>query len=477
MSFGAVGHGGSRTAPTPMRTRTTRVRTTRGCAMASPEVTAVRSRSYHQGYPRTPSLASSLTSSTSSDQHPTPPDSAVSRPKSILSDIQKPFPVVADVPAQAPSPDASERLQQPIPRRPRPPRPQPPGSFTKDSNTTNFRQRQNSEGVSIVSFTYDSRRKSLTSRSVTSSLLVQRGSQSYIVLITERPNILASLLSYIDFPEFHALCCTSKAMRQLLDERSARDAVLSRFVPGYSLGAADFGQSLENDIFVELRDLEALSEWSSSQRVHVHVIDDLSFSTSDNAFQCCRKRFHCTSTQRTPLKPSPVHPSASPAHASSTSPTSTPDSSSSCGPEHPRSPSRRITTTSHHSASTRAPSDKSPSRSHSPSKTRYRHSTDFQKRGRLQPRQNHQRGGRDASPSSDGSSRTDHLHRPRNRHLSSVERRPRSPAAPRPCPPPPLPPGLTARRPTCTTSTGEAVMEGIGCTGRRYRCRSPSCAP
>ncbi|KAG8844610.1 hypothetical protein FRB96_002979 [Tulasnella sp. 330] len=207
---------------------------------------------------RTPSLTSSLTSADSSDHHPTPPDTArSSRARSALSSPLKLSHHDGGELFLSPTSIALSPVDStvsPLPRPPRAPRP-------------NLNSR-NSGHIS----TYD--RKSQV-RSASSTLLL-RGSQSSIVLITEHPNVLASLLTYISFPEFHALCCTSKAMRRLLDELPLRDVVLNRFVPGYNLGSEQFRESSHEEIYVELKDLETLM---LSQAIPLHIYSNSAAQT------------------------------------------------------------------------------------------------------------------------------------------------------------------------------------------------------
>lgn len=208
--------------------------------------------------PRTPSLTSSA-SADSSDHHATPPDTAaLARPRSALSKLMIDDDEEVSSPISLESPDTAAEVAT----RPRPLRAQqPPSSFLRVKPNAPSRT-TSSDHVDIVSFTYD--RQSLGARrsSTASSMFLLRGSQSqsFLVLLTEHPGVLASVISFMDFREFHAMCCTSKAMRRLLDEHALRDAVLSRFVSGYALGAARHCASNEEDVHVEIKDLEALSE-------------------------------------------------------------------------------------------------------------------------------------------------------------------------------------------------------------------------
>lgn len=225
-------------------------------ALTQPPLLPPKSLFVDDGDTRTPSLTSSLTSADSSEHQPTPPQSA--RRRSGLSKLAVDDDEEVSSPISLESPDTTT---DDLSLRPRPARPAQP-SFLRVKPITNKSRTTSSDHVSIISFTYD--RKSLGARSQSSfSRLLLRGSQSYLVLLTEHKRVLASLLSFMDFPEFHSMCCTSKAMRRLLDEHSLRDVVLSRFVSGYRLGAEQHRTSREEDIYVEIKDLEALSKWHS----------------------------------------------------------------------------------------------------------------------------------------------------------------------------------------------------------------------
>ncbi|KAG9009108.1 hypothetical protein FRB94_012504 [Tulasnella sp. JGI-2019a] len=215
----------------------------------------------YDGHARTPSLTSSIISADSSDHHPTPPDTARSvRSKSLLSAQSKPIVhkgelglTTAPPPSSAPH-HAAETVRVPS----RPPRRRPVGTGSRHT--------------SITASTHD--RKSRV-RSA-SGMLQHRGTQSSVVLITEHPKILTALLTYITFREFHMLCCTSKAMRRLLDEPSLRNVVLNCFVPGYKLGSEQYRQSPDKEIYIEIKDLETLM---LSQAIPLHIYSDSASQT------------------------------------------------------------------------------------------------------------------------------------------------------------------------------------------------------
>ncbi|KAG8894025.1 hypothetical protein FRC00_009680, partial [Tulasnella sp. 408] len=196
-------------------------------------------------YPATPSLTSSGASVASTEQQATPPNTADNaRPTAAGADRARKHSPEATSPLRnsTPPPSTPNPIQRsgsagpstPEQQRTRPPRPPLPPVLGGDPNET---QGSTQDGLSIISRTTYYTQRSAPGR-------------------------------YIDFAEFHALCCTSKPMRNILDvDLAVRDVILSRFVPGYRWGQAQVPMG-HKDIRVDLRDLEALM---LSQAIPLHI--------------------------------------------------------------------------------------------------------------------------------------------------------------------------------------------------------------
>ncbi|KAG8908346.1 hypothetical protein FRB99_007273 [Tulasnella sp. 403] len=198
-------------------------------------------------YSRTPSLTSSTTSIDSIEPQPTPPSTANgSKPLSLSLERSKPVPLDGLVrnPALSIDDSSPEGILSSSPPRARPPRPPMPDTYVSNPDWPHPQ-----DGLSIISV---SSYKRPARRGASTGYLLD-GHQSWLVALCFRPKILTSLLQFLDFADFHAVTCTSKAIRDILDEQQARDTILSRFVPGYRLGSPSV-----KDIRVDLRDLEAL---------------------------------------------------------------------------------------------------------------------------------------------------------------------------------------------------------------------------
>lgn len=224
-------------------------------------------------YPATPSLTSSGASVASTEQQATPPNTADNaRPTAGGgADRTRKHPPEPTSPLRNSTPPTPNPIQRsgsagpstPEQQRTRPPRPPLPPVLGGDPNET---QGSTQDGLSIISRTtyYTQRSAPGRARSRTTSAFLRDCHESWVYVLCSRPKILSSLLQYIDFAEFHALCCTSKPMRNILDvDLAVRDVILSRFVPGYRWGQAQLPMG-HKDIRVDLRDLEALSEYMIS---------------------------------------------------------------------------------------------------------------------------------------------------------------------------------------------------------------------
>ncbi|KAG8932578.1 hypothetical protein FRC01_013208 [Tulasnella sp. 417] len=220
-------------------------------------------------YPATPSLTSSGASIASTDQQTTPPNTADQvRPTTVGGDrarkhLPEPTSPLRNSTPPPSSPHPVQRSESagpttPEQQRSRPPRPPLPPVLGGDPNDA---RGSTQDGLSIISRTtyYTQRSAPGRARSRTTSAFLRDCHDSWVYVLCSRPKVLASLLQYIDFAEFHALCCTSKPMRNILDaDLAVRDVILSRFVPGYRWGQAQVPMG-NKDIRVDLRDLEALN--------------------------------------------------------------------------------------------------------------------------------------------------------------------------------------------------------------------------
>lgn len=329
-------------------------------------------------YPATPSLTSSDASIASTDPQTTPPNTAEQgrlpaggtdrgrkHPREPNSPLRNSLtPPSTPIPAPRKESTSPSTPEQPRSRPPRPPL--PPVLGGPDPNDA---INHTHDGISIVSRTtyFTQRSVAAKPRTRTTSTFLRDCHDSWVYVLCSRPKVLAGLLQYIDFAEFHALCCTSKPMRDILDiDTAVRDVILSRFVPGYRSGAMPAGHQ---DIRVDLRDLEALSEYmifprsSLPFRYAVRVFTRTSMAYSwlglfralvpciargsvwpSNADatlpslccpQCYLRRFPFTSTRNTPWTSSPAYPHQSRPDNCSILPTCIRDSSSSCAPELP----------------------------------------------------------------------------------------------------------------------------------------------
>ena len=81
--------------------------------------------------------------------------------------------------------------------------------------------------------------------------------------VLQEPRILARLLRYLRWHDFQSLAFTCRACSNVLHHSKLRDAVLSRFVPGYRycLRHAD-ADEISSSIEVEFSDLGHFSEYS-----------------------------------------------------------------------------------------------------------------------------------------------------------------------------------------------------------------------
>lgn len=73
------------------------------------------------------------------------------------------------------------------------------------------------------------------------------------------PRLLARLLSVLSWQSFHALVSTCRTYRATFSSPKLRNAVLSRFVPGYRLCLAD-REAVEVAVDVSLHDLAIFGE-------------------------------------------------------------------------------------------------------------------------------------------------------------------------------------------------------------------------
>lgn len=82
--------------------------------------------------------------------------------------------------------------------------------------------------------------------------------------VLQEPRILTRLLRYVRWRDFQSLALTCSACSNVLHHPKLRNAVLSRFVPGYRycLRRAD-ADTIGSTIDVEFSDLSHFSEYSS----------------------------------------------------------------------------------------------------------------------------------------------------------------------------------------------------------------------
>jgi hypothetical protein len=83
----------------------------------------------------------------------------------------------------------------------------------------------------------------------------------YLGSVLKEPRILACLLRYVRWRDFRSLALTCRACSNVLQHPKLRDAVLSRFVPGYRycLRHAD-ADTISSSIDVGFSDLSHFSE-------------------------------------------------------------------------------------------------------------------------------------------------------------------------------------------------------------------------
>ncbi|KAG8927486.1 hypothetical protein FRC02_008109 [Tulasnella sp. 418] len=242
-----------------------------------------------QSPPLTPSLTSSSTESSD-------PPGAVS-----------PAPVAEDAVARdsseyksrpLPIPQVSPGNSNPAPRE-RPPRQGRPTSLTRPlSVNLGAPLSQGHHDGPPTAFKYKPRRR-------TSSInLLWDDNGSYLTALCTKPAILGALLAYLEFSDFHSITCTSRSMRQLLDDPRTRDVVLARFVPSYR---SSYGRRLDG-IQVSMSDLELLimSQFTPLHLYPMHALRIISgapmtsLTTQLEAFTQVHSRFVMLLRSRAP---------------------------------------------------------------------------------------------------------------------------------------------------------------------------------
>ncbi|KAF9048441.1 hypothetical protein BJ165DRAFT_1525897 [Panaeolus papilionaceus] len=99
------------------------------------------------------------------------------------------------------------------------------------------------------------------------SSFMPRTTNSSLTVAIQDPNILSALVAHLDWIDCYPLLITCKALRDLFRHTALRDAVLSRFVPGYAYALRSRGSNQLHNVQLSIRDLDLLL---ISQRVALH---------------------------------------------------------------------------------------------------------------------------------------------------------------------------------------------------------------
>lgn len=97
----------------------------------------------------------------------------------------------------------------------------------------------------------------------TSNIIPPQYIQSPIIPVIKQPQVLSSVLSFMLWNDFYALCKTCKAFRTVLRDQRLRDVVLSKFVTGYGLAHRNSDPRLRGemtDVVITVHDLDVLSK-------------------------------------------------------------------------------------------------------------------------------------------------------------------------------------------------------------------------
>ena len=89
------------------------------------------------------------------------------------------------------------------------------------------------------------------------------GTTTFISVIS-RPAILSSILSFLLWTDFYAVCQASSPLRNVLRDRELRDVVLTKFVVGYGFALRNSDPRLRDemgDIPITLHDINVLCEF------------------------------------------------------------------------------------------------------------------------------------------------------------------------------------------------------------------------
>ncbi len=81
--------------------------------------------------------------------------------------------------------------------------------------------------------------------------------------VLQQPRILACFLRYVRWHDFRSLALTCRACSNVLHHPKLRDAVLSRFVPGYRYCLRHADINTISGIDVQFNDLSHFSEYST----------------------------------------------------------------------------------------------------------------------------------------------------------------------------------------------------------------------
>lgn len=114
--------------------------------------------------------------------------------------------------------------------------------------------------------------------------------------VLQEPRILARLLCYVRWRDFQSLAITCRACSNVLHHPKLRDAVLSRFIPGYRycLRHADTN-TISSSIDVGFSDLSHFSEYRLSQ-----LLNEMRDDRQPN--QWFRSNYLCTTTPPLPSR-------------------------------------------------------------------------------------------------------------------------------------------------------------------------------
>ena len=80
--------------------------------------------------------------------------------------------------------------------------------------------------------------------------------------VLQEPRVLARFLRYVQWHDFQSLAITCRTCSRVLRDPKLRDAVLSRFVPGYRYCLRHADADSISSIDVEFSDLSHFSEYS-----------------------------------------------------------------------------------------------------------------------------------------------------------------------------------------------------------------------